>query len=573
MHEASSVSPLTMGPKFGLARSRTNGAQFLERLTWGLIRASTNQDIADFVVELVLRDTSAQSCWLMLSDDSDKPDSPGKDGTSLKLVGARSTSGVLPELDARFTSWVVASGTPLRFDELGKDEEPVNDPSLGSDVRSLMCLPLVASNRIIGVLNLASPSLEAFTEQDQKTLTKAADHIAAALDRARRVDHLRGVNETILTEQVAEYRKRLVHSEKMSSLGGLLAGIVHELNNPLTTILGFAQLLARTSSDNRNLSTIISESERCARIVKSVLRISRTGADQRETTDLNGLIREAVELASYQLRLHDVNLGLNLTSGTPKVTVNSSELTQVLLNLITNGVQAMSSTDGDDCRINVTTAITEKGVSVSVGDNGIGMDRDRIERIFDPFFTTKENGTGLGLSLSCEMVADNGGTISVESNPGEGTTFTIEFALVEDDGESVDEAADKKRVLVVDDEHNILDLVAAILPSEDFSVDCAGSGEEGISKLERNDYDLLISDLRMPGVGGRELVEWARANNKKAEVLLLTGDIVSTDMKDFITTSGVSCLRKPFKIDELLSVVEGVLAPDETLDDNDRLKS
>ena len=553
--------PVTMDHTLGLTQPRTNGAQFLERLTWGLIRASTDQDIADFVVELILRDTAAGSCWLLRSDDN---------SAELSIAGARSTSGVLPDLDARFTSWVAASGTPLRFDEITKDEGSNANPEPDSDVRSLMCLPLVAANKIIGVLNLGSPSPAVFSDQDQKTLTKAADHIAASLDRVRRVDRLHSVNDTILTEQAAEYGRRLAHAEKMSSLGGLLAGIVHELNNPLTTILGFAQLLARTTGNNRNLDTIISESERCARIVQSVLRISRTDIGEVETVDLNGLIRETVELASYQLRLNDVTLEMNLSSSAPNIAVNPCELTQVMLNLITNGVHAMSEGTTGDGTVSVTTRIVNEHVSIQVRDNGIGMDRDRVERIFDPFFTTKKNGTGLGLSLSRQMIEDNDGTIRVESTPGEGTTFTIEFPLAEDDIESDEEAVTKKRVLVVDDERNILDLVEAVLSEEDFNVVCAGSGEEGIEKLERGDYDPLISDLRMPGIGGRELVEWARANNKQPHVLMLTGDIVSKDMKEFIANSGASCLRKPFKIDELLTTVESVLAFDDAPESSDR---
>lgn len=561
MHEASLVTPAAIGNALGLATPRNNRAQFLERLTWGLIRASSHQDIADFVVELIIRDTAAESCWLMLSDEN---------SAEPAIAGARSTSGVLPELDARFTSWVAASGTPLHFDDATQDEDSNSDPDVDSDVRSLMCLPLVAANRIIGVLNLSSPSPAVFSDQDQKTLGKAADHIAAALDRAHRVDHLHSVNVTILTEQAAEYRNRLAHAEKMSSLGGMLAGIVHELNNPLTTILGFAQLLARTTGENRNLDTIISESERCARIVQSVLRVARTDTGERETIDLNGLIREAVELASYQLRLNDVTLGLNLVSSAPKIAVNPCELTQVMLNLIINGVHAISGgvSEGRGS-VSVTTETAGNCVSIQVRDSGVGMDCDRVDRIFDPFFTTKKNGTGLGLSLSRQMIEDNDGTIRVESTLGEGTTFTIEFPLAEADSKSDDGAVTKKRVLVVDDERNILDLVEAVLSEENFSVECAGSGEEGIEMLKGRDYDLLISDLRMPGIGGRELLEWARANNIQGRVLMLTGDIVSKDMKEFIANSGASWLRKPFKIEELLTSVENVLASGDAADSSD----
>ena len=193
----------------------------------------------------------------------------------------------------------------------------------------------------MGVVNLSSPVPGVFSDRDEGVVSVAAEHIAVTLDRTRRSDALK-LDRTALNEQVEDYQSRLAQSDKMSAVGKLLAGIVHELNNPLTTILGFAQLLARSADGNkRNLDRIVSETERCARIVQNVLRISRPGKTDKEKIDLHSMVRETLELASYQLRLNKVTLRLNLTARSPAISVNTCEFIQVLINIVTNAVQAL----------------------------------------------------------------------------------------------------------------------------------------------------------------------------------------------------------------------------------------
>ncbi len=201
---------------------------------------------------------------------------------------------------------------------------------------------------------------------------------------------------------------------------------------------------------------------------------------------------------------------------------------------------------------------------IRVRDNGSVLSEGDISKIFEPFFTTKETGTGLGLSLSRQLVESNQGEISVVSDEGRGTTFTLNFPVTEGDPDPG--VGDKRppRVLVADDEHHILDLVDAVLSDTDYEVECVGSGEEAIAKLQSTEFDLVISDLRMPGVGGREVVEWIQSEGKNSEVLLLTGDVASREMKDFISRSGVSCLSKPFRIGELVEAVETALGDSAT---------
>ncbi len=402
----------------------------MDRLLRGLIRAESVRETGDFVASLLLENTAAENCSLLLLDELTEV---------LHVVGNETESAMRPGLSLSdsiespdgangVAAWVASQCVPVRLEEASKDERFTLGAGSAGIVNSLISFPLKTGGRVVGVVNLSSPTPGVFSDQDEGMVSVAAEHIAVALDRTRRFDGLKH-ERTALSEQVGDYQSRLAQSEKMSAVGRLLAGIVHELNNPLTTILGFAQLLARTADGNKkNLDRIVSETERCARIVGNVLRISRPGKTDTQTIDLNSTVRETLELASYQLRLNKVSLGLRLTAKSPAISVNPCEFTQVLLNIVTNAVQAIGE-NREKGSVDVSTEISRDQVRIHVRDNGGGLPQDHISKIFEPFFTTKETGTGLGLSLSRQLVEANKGEISVVSEQDRGTTFTLKFPL------------------------------------------------------------------------------------------------------------------------------------------------
>ena len=532
----------------------------MDRLMRGLIRAESVRETGDFVASLLLENTAAESCSLLLLDEhTGILDVVGSETEAAINPGLSQSDSIMsPDGGNGVTRWVAAQCEPVRLEEASKDERFALGAGSVGIVNSLISFPLQTAGRVVGVVNLSSPASGVFSDQDEEIVSTAAEHIAAALERTRRFDALK-LEQTALSEQVGDYQSRLSQSEKMSAVGKLLAGIVHELNNPLTTILGFAQLLARTDKGNKkNLGRIVSESERCARIVQNVLRISRPGKTDTEIIDLNSAVRETLELAAYQLRLNTVNIGLNLSSKSPAISVNPCEFTQVLLNVVTNAVQAIGEDRGEGV-VDVSTEVSGDRVLIYIQDDGPGLGQDDISKIFEPFFTTKETGTGLGLSLSRQLVESNKGEISVVSEEGRGTTFSLIFPLEERNPDSEVGDEGPRRILVADDEHHILDLVEAVLSNADCEVECVASGEEAIARLQEKEFNLVVSDLRMPGISGRELVEWMRSEGKTAGVLLLTGDVASREMKEFIASSGVSCLAKPFRIRELVAAVETTL--------------
>src|SRR2546422_489378 len=220
------------------------------------------------------------------------------------------------------------------------------------------------------------------------------------------------MNTFIMDQQ----RARLIQSEKMSAAGNLLAGIVHELNNPLTTILGFSELLLREGnvSDAARLEKIRAEAERSVRIVQNVLRLARADNGVPQIIDINESIRRTAELAQYQLRLNRVELELNLPEASPKVHAHAGEITQVLLNLITNAIQSISTVRASG-KIEITSVLIGDRIRITVNDDGPGIRPGDLPRIFEAFFTTKPTGTGLGLNLSRRIVREIGGEVFVSN--------------------------------------------------------------------------------------------------------------------------------------------------------------
>ena len=362
----------------------------------------------------------------------------------------------------------------------------------------------------------------------------------------------------------AEYRAKLIQAEKMSAAGNLLAGIVHELNNPLTTILGFSELLLRDgASAGDRIQTIHAEAQRSVRIVQNLLRLARGDSGASEVIDINDSIRRTAGLAEYQLRLNRIELDLNLSVQPPKVIAHEGEFTQVLLNLVTNAIQAISGVRASG-KIRISTAVIRGMVRISVADDGPGICEAGMLRIFEPFFTTKANGTGLGLNLSQKIVRENGGDMWVSSTESRGATFTIELPFVTnrkdmESGSSSDDsrvAAANQSILIVDDEDHITELIDSVLSGSGYETACMNDGGPAIDVLKKKEYDILICDLHMPGTSGRDVLEWVRSNRPNIRTLLLSGDVSRKETEEFAKSCGAQFLSKPFNISELRKAVQ-----------------
>jgi two-component system, NtrC family, sensor kinase len=381
-------------------------------------------------------------------------------------------------------------------------------------------------------------------------------------------------NEKLLQQQ-------LIQSEKLSAIGELISGIAHELNNPLTGVMGYSQLLQlRKDLDDRakeNLLKINNLALRCQKIVQNLLSFARKQKPERTLSDINEILEKTVELRSYELQVNNIEMARELDRNLPKTIADAHQLQQVFLNVLTNAEQAMLEAHGKGHLTIRTHTDTQKSrIIVEVADDGPGIPEKYLTRIFDPFFTTKDvgKGTGLGLSLSYGMMKEHGGDIYARSRMGEGSTFFIELPIITrlQDEPSMAPAlmpqalqfenlVRGKRILVVDDEKYILDFFVEVFQTLPMSVDTAGDGRIAMNKMLSTQYDLVISDFKMPQMSGRELYGWIKVNRPglASRIIFVTGDTVSLETRSFFEDNQNRYLAKPFKIEEVKEVIQQAL--------------
>ncbi len=373
---------------------------------------------------------------------------------------------------------------------------------------------------------------------------------------------------------------QLIQSEKLSGIGEFVAGVAHELNNPLTAVMGFSELLKQQDVDpdrKRHLDMIFKSSQRCQKIVQSLLSFARRHRPERKAVCVNTLVEGAVEMLQYQLRTSNIEVITHLDSRLPEAMVDPHQIQQVFLNIINNARQAMESHQAKGW-IKITTETRRSNVRVTLQDNGPGIAPENLSKIFDPFFTTKEvgQGTGLGLSLCYGIIREHGGTIVPRSRPGEGATFIIElpiaYGVEEKSTTEIKHAPERekidsregvgKKVLVIDDEEPILLMVRETLTRRGYHVDTAADGEAGLRHLDREKYDVTLCDWKMPGLNGQQVYERIRSKNpaQSERIIFFTGDMVNERTCKFLEEQHRICLAKPFTFAEFRSAINQVTA-------------
>jgi two-component system NtrC family sensor kinase len=365
------------------------------------------------------------------------------------------------------------------------------------------------------------------------------------------------VNARDVTER-KRLEGQLAQTEKLAAMANLLAGVAHELNNPLSIVTGHATLLARAAEGTdlaARAAKIDAAAKRCARIIKNFLALARQHTPERVPTDLGLLTRETLEMMAYSLRVDDVEVALEVDPGLPSVSVDAHQIQQVLVNLVTNAHHAMRETGGvRRLSVSVRTRTDMSGVALTVGDSGPGLSPDARHRLFEPFFTTKPvgQGSGLGLSICRGIVESHGGRIEV-GDPPEGAEFTV--ALPVDVAPSATPPAEveatvssPRRVLVVDDEPDVASVLVELLEADGHVVESAAGGREALARIETTAYDAVLSDVKMPGLDGAGLYrEVARRRPELARrFMFVTGDTLDAGTARFLEETGCPSFAKPF---------------------------
>jgi signal transduction histidine kinase len=401
-------------------------------------------------------------------------------------------------------------------------------------------------------------------------------HAELAEESALRVEALRrDVSERKrLEDQARDLYHQLLQAEKLAALGQTISGVAHELNNPLATILTWAERLSQRPVDEptrRGLDTILAESERAARIVRNLLTFARKRHTTRSMVDLNQVVRETLALRRYEQRLSNINILEAFAAGLPGVFADAHQIQQVLLNLIINAEQAMLGANGRGTLIIRTWHDPQKdAVILEVHDDGPGVPEDVQPRVFDPFFTTKEvgKGTGLGLTVAYAIVHEHAGRITLKSEPAGGASFYVELPVGSNALKPAVQAPERAptvgsggSVLVVEDEAALGAAVSEALADAGFSVSLASDGLEALERVKERPYDLIVCDLKMPRLDGPAFYRRLEEENAglARRVLFVTGDVAGTDAERFLEETGCRWLPKPFRLKDLLKVASEIL--------------
>jgi PAS domain S-box-containing protein len=390
--------------------------------------------------------------------------------------------------------------------------------------------------------------------------------------------------------ELKRLEEQLIQAEKLAAMGQMLAGVAHELNNPLTAILGVTELLREGQTDQeatkRQLEITHRQARRAARIVQNLLEFSRPASPQKKPVDLNSIIDRTVQLHEHSLRRNNVEVDFRPQPDFPGVIADANQLIQVFLNLVTNAEQAIREVR-ESGRIQIRLARAGSRISVTFQDDGVGIRPESVPRLFDPFYTTKRpgGGTGLGLSICLSIVREHGGTIEAEALPAGGSAFTVYLPIAADQitrpstslSGTLAAAAPNlnllkgRSVLVLDDEESLRSLLYEGLTARELHVDCAANLEEALAFLAERSPDAILCDINLSQDGGflngKHAAErlLAAAGDRKPALIYMSGELIETSEE----SEGLDVLRhlqKPFRISDVLATLQEVFAaaPDNT---------
>ncbi len=485
-----------------------------------------------------------------------------------------------------YAGWVARHGRSLLLDS-DTDREGYGELGpLDMAAASGVYVPLVVDEELLGVLAVVSGrSDRRYSDADLKLVRIFGNNLAAAMSTGRLITRLR---ESLRKNE--EVQVQLLQTEKLAALGELMAGISHELNNPLSVVTGQAELLLEGEPDEEvqgRLETMLQEATRARQLVENLLRVARGDGPRWEQHDINAVVRQSLNLMRFQLEHDQVECILELQEGLPEMELDPFEIQQLVFNLVNNARQAMSSQERPR-RLVITTRLAEEGTPggkvmgpaahLRVRDTGPGIPADRIGRVFEPFYTTKQRGegTGLGLSICHRIIRDHAGHIEASNHAEGGARFDVWLPLRGPGERPVGERAPSPApsssgpavtgaVLVVDDERRIQELLEETLELVGHRVRSVSDGHEALSVLEEgHDPDVILLDLKMPVMDGRSffkrLVE--ERPHLVPRVLFLTGDVLSRSAREFLEQAGRPYMSKPFQLGALRDAVAAVMRGD-----------
>jgi PAS domain S-box-containing protein len=440
------------------------------------------------------------------------------------------------------------------------------DAQIKEQIAAAYIVILWSKDRVIGGLAVGSRTMREFSPADVNLLIAVGSQLSNAIERSMLYEETRQAYENLRRTQ-----EQLLHSEKLAAVGQLISGVAHELNNPLTAILGYSQLLTSSGQMAQQgmeyAEKLYKQAQRTHRIVQNLLSFARQHKPERAPVQINQTLEETLALRDYDLRMSNIRLHLDLSSDLPVTAADPHQLQQVFLNMVNNAVDAIleRSADGD---LWVRTGMNGDRLFIEFTDSGPGV--QDASRVFDPFYTTKPvgKGTGLGLSICYGIITEHGGTIRVRNVPTRGASFTIELPIQSVAATRPDTATPTavpgrdRRILLADEDESVLEAVGAILRGHDHHVHTARNVQEAIALLEKQEFDLIVVDLRVSeGSSGDELGNWL-AQHKPAlshNLIWMRSVAPPSGVRDEFARKDCQILQKPFKASDLIAAVDELI--------------
>ncbi len=420
---------------------------------------------------------------------------------------------------------------------------------------------LWSKDKPIGIMGIASKEDRHYSSNDENLLVAISRQLATTIEKVQLYEETCRAYEDLRRTQ-----EQLLQSEKMSAVGQLISGVAHELNNPLTAILGYAQLLEGAGLDPRSadyVRKLFKQAQRTHRVVQNLLSFARQRKPQKQEVDLRKVLEESLTLREYDLKVNNVSLEREIPDDLPSVVADPHQLEQVFLNVINNALDAMVESSGSGV-LKVRVFKKDAYVCVEFDDSGPGI-KDP-SRIFDPFYTTKSvgKGTGLGLSICYGIVKEHGGEIVARNRDEGGATIAIRLLasekppLPETVAPTRRESLLAGRMLLVEDEEAVLEFERDVLVGAGAEVTTSMSVEDTQEKLRNGSFDVIVMNGRMPGgCSAREMYEWIAKNCPGMEkgLLLTFSTVTDAETRSFLHEHGVPSLAKPFEVADLISQV------------------
>ena len=427
------------------AEARARNLGLIHEVIQQVIGLTNVDEVAQITADLLVRHFSYELAVVLLVDRNQKLNIEGISGAASPLVKAAFEKFEYPNEEG-ISGRVFSSGESIMVDDATKNPLYTHIP--GWDVGAEICVALQDGDRILGIIDVEASEKNAFTHNDLLALESLAGFLTSAVSSVDRYQMLQDTIQILQTTQeelqermeaqrIAE--NQLIQAAKLAAVGEMAAGVAHELNNPLTTVAGFSELvledLPPESTQRGDLEMVLREAKRARSVVRRLLDFARQSESVRVRADLNEIIEDVAALTNHLLESNNIHFEMRLGKNLPWVLIDRDQIKQVVLNLLHNALHAMPQGGELSLRTQKRQKNKAKWVTMVVQDSGEGITAHDLARIFEPFFTTKadEGGTGLGLAVSYGIVTDHGGFIDVQSSPEEGACFTV-WLPIEDEG-------------------------------------------------------------------------------------------------------------------------------------------